>query len=143
MPYISLFFTAFIAATLLPTASEGLLLILASHGHQLALLWLSATLGNTLGSCVNWWLGKELQRFQDKKWFFVTKLQLKYAQKRFNRFGQISLLFAWLPIIGDPLTFIAGVMKVPFLRFLILVALGKAIRYAVVLFLLCGINSIC
>ena len=143
MPYISLFLTAFIAATLLPTASEGLLLYLASQGHKLALLWFSATLGNTLGSCVNWWLGKELQKFQDKKWFFVSKPQLKYAQKRFNRFGQTSLLFAWLPIIGDPLTFIAGVMKVPFLRFLMLVALGKAIRYAVVLFLLCGINSIC
>ena len=133
MPYLSLFFTAFIAATLLPTASEGLLLFLGTDGHNVVLLWFSATLGNTLGSCVNWWLGKELQRFEDRKWFFLSKAQLNHAQVRFNRYGQISLLFAWLPVIGDPLTFIAGVMRVPFRRFVLLVAVGKAFRYAIVL----------
>jgi membrane protein YqaA with SNARE-associated domain len=133
MPYISLFFTAFIAATLLPTASEGLLLFLLKEQHNAALLWFSATLGNTLGSCVNWWLGKELHRFQDKKWFFVSQQQLQAGQSRFNRYGKVSLLFAWLPVIGDPLTFIAGIMRVPFSTFVVLVALGKACRYALIL----------
>ena len=133
MSYLTLFFTAFIAATLLPTASEGLLTYLLNQPLNIFLLWLSATVGNTLGSCVNWWLGKELNRFKDRRWFMVTPQQLAKAKTRFNRYGRVSLLFAWLPIIGDPLTFIAGVMRVPFCRFLVLVAIGKALRYAIVI----------
>ena len=133
MPYFSLFFAAFIAATLLPTASEGLLAYLLTQPLNVFLLWVSATLGNTLGSCVNWWLGKELNRFKNKKWFMVTPEQLARAQAKFNRYGRVSLLFAWLPIVGDPLTFVAGVMRVPFKLFLLLVALGKGLRYAIVI----------
>ena len=133
MSYITLFFTAFIAATLLPTASEGLLTYLLTQPLNMFLLWLSATVGNTLGSCVNWWLGKELNRFKDRRWFMVTPQQLAKAQMRFNRYGTVSLLFAWLPVIGDPLTFIAGIMRVPFGRFLVLVAIGKGLRYAIVI----------
>ncbi|MDE3273389.1 YqaA family protein [Pseudoalteromonas sp. SSM20] len=133
MSYLSLFFTAFIAATLLPTASEGMLAYLTQQQHNIALLWFSATLGNTLGSCVNWWLGKELNRFKDRKWFAVSEQQLEKAQKSFNRYGRASLLLAWLPIIGDPLTFVAGIMRVPFSIFVLLVAIGKALRYAIVI----------
>lgn len=133
MSYLSLFFTAFIAATLLPTASEGMLAYLTQQQKNIILLWLSATSGNTLGSCVNWWLGKELNRFKDKKWFAVSEQQLEKAQKSFNRYGRASLLLAWLPIIGDPLTFVAGIMRVPFSIFVLLVAIGKALRYAIVI----------
>ena len=142
MPYLSLFFTAFIAATLLPTASEGLLLVLAAQDYNLWLLWLSATVGNTLGSCVNWWLGKELQRFKHKPWFFISERQLSSAEQRFNRYGKFSLLFAWVPVVGDPLTFIAGVMRVPFSIFVLLVALGKALRYAIVMLLALNLISL-
>lgn len=142
MAYLSLFFTAFIAATLLPTASEGLLVMLASQKHNLVILWFSATLGNTLGSCLNWWLGRELHRFQDKPWFFVSKQQLSAAEARFNRYGRFSLLFAWLPVIGDPLTFIAGILRVPFSIFVVLVALGKALRYAIVLVIALNLISL-
>ncbi|AIY64226.1 YqaA family protein [Pseudoalteromonas piratica] len=133
MSYLSLFFTAFIAATLLPTASEGMLAYLIQQQNNIALLWVSATLGNTLGSCVNWWLGKELNRFKNKKWFAVSEQQLEKAQNSFNRYGRASLLFAWLPVVGDPLTFIAGIMRVPFGVFVVLVSIGKAVRYAIVI----------
>lgn len=133
MSYLSLFFTAFIAATLLPTASEGMLAYLIQQQNNIALLWVSATLGNTLGSCVNWWLGKELNRFKNRKWFAVSEQQLEKAQNSFNRYGRASLLFAWLPVVGDPLTFIAGIMRVPFGVFVVLVSIGKAVRYAIVI----------
>ncbi len=135
MIYITLFFTSFLAATLLPAASELLLANLVSQGYSLSLLWLSATLGNTLGSCVNWWLGKEIVRFKSKSWFPVSESALIRAQHHFQRYGQWSLLFAWLPIVGDPLTLLAGVLRVPFPIFVILVAVGKGLRYALVLWL--------
>ena len=139
MIYLSLFFTAFIAATLLPAFSEVALAASLSTNASIFLLWLSATAGNTLGSCVNWYLGREILRFKPKlinsRWFPVTELQLERAQNRFSRFGVWTLLFAWLPIIGDPLTFVAGVLRVRFLWFLLLVTVGKGLRYAVVVFL--------
>lgn len=127
---------AFIAATLLPAFSEVALAASLSSGGSIFLLWLSATAGNTLGSCVNWWLGREILRFQHKRWFPVSEAQLERAQQRFNRFGVWSLLLAWLPIVGDPLTFIAGMFRVRFIWFLVLVAIGKGIRYGVIVALL-------
>lgn len=110
-----------------------MLAYLTQQQYNIALLWFSATLGNTLGSCVNWWLGKELNSFKDRKWFPVSEQQLEKAQQSFNRYGRASLLLAWLPIVGDPLTFVAGIMRVPFSIFVLLVAIGKALRYAIVI----------
>lgn len=135
MAYLSLFFTAFIAATLFPLSSEALLAALIYQKYSLLLLWLAATAGNSLGSCVNWYLGRQCLRWQDKRWFPVTPLQLARAQQRFQRYGPFSLLLAWVPVIGDPLTFVAGIMRVPFTQFVVLVLLGKAVRYAVVIWL--------
>jgi membrane protein YqaA with SNARE-associated domain len=133
--YVSLFATGFIAATLLPASSEVLLLALAQQGYAPLGLWLAATSGNTLGSCVNWYLGKELLRFQHKRWFPVSPQQLHKAQLQFQRYGSWSLLLAWLPIVGDPLTLVAGTLRVRFSVFLMLVALGKGARYALLLVL--------
>lgn len=133
--YVSLFATGFIAATLLPASSEVLLLTLAQQGYAPLGLWLAATSGNTLGSCVNWYLGKELLRFQHKRWFPVSPQQLHKAQLQFQRYGSWSLLLAWLPIVGDPLTLVAGTLRVRFSLFLMLVALGKGARYALLLVL--------
>lgn len=135
MVYISLFITSFIAATLLPAASEALLGTLVTKGYALSLLWFCATLGNTLGSCVNWWLGKESLRLKDKKWFPVSENKLNKAQAQFQKYGIVTLLFAWLPIVGDPLTLMAGVMRIRFDLFVLLVALGKGVRYALVILL--------
>lgn len=134
MAYLSLFITAFLAATLLPLSSEVVAAGLVYQGINLYGVWLVATFGNTLGSCVNWWLGGALLRFQDRRWFPVSPKQLARAQARFQRLGKASLLLAWVPIIGDPLTVIAGVMRVAFWPFVALVFIGKAARYAVVVY---------
>lgn len=133
--YLSLFISGFIAATLFPASSEVLLLILQQQGYSLFWLWLAATSGNTLGSCVNWYLGKELLRFQHKSWFPIKSEQLQRGQQYFQRYGIWSLLFAWLPVVGDPLTLVAGMMKIRFQILLVLVLAGKGARYAVLLWL--------
>ncbi len=97
------------------------------------LLLLAATLGNTLGAVVNWFLGQQLLKFQDKRWFYFSPAQISRAQHWFQRRGVWSLFFAWLPIGGDALTLIAGVMKVRLATFLVLVGIGKALRYGFVL----------
>ncbi|WP_111497359.1 MULTISPECIES: YqaA family protein [Marinobacter] len=133
MAYLYLFLTAFAAATLLPAYSEVMLGGMATQGYSLLGLWLFATAGNTLGSVVNGWIGRQVEHFRHKRWFPVSEKQLTRAQDRFNRWGQWSLLMAWLPIGGDALTVIGGIMKVPWLNFIVLVAIGKGARYAMVL----------
>ncbi len=135
LAYLSLFFSGFVAATLFPASSEALLLALLAQGYTPWWLFVAATAGNTLGSCVNWYLGLRLLDFQHKRWFPVSGRAMAKAQQQFARFGSLSLLFAWLPVVGDPLTLVAGVMKVRFIVFLPLVLLGKALRYALLIWL--------
>ena len=135
MMYLSLALSGFIAATLFPASSELLLVGLFQQGYTPWLLWLAATTGNTLGSGVNWAIGWEIGKFQHKRWFPVTPLQLESAQAQFLRYGIWSLLLAWLPLIGDPLTLVAGVLRVRFVVFVALVATGKSLRYAVLIFM--------
>ena len=131
--YTSLFLSAFLAATVLPLSSEAVLAALAaSDGFVLWLLVALASIGNTLGACVNWILGRYCLRWQDRKWFPVSRPALERASRWFSRYGQYSLLFAWVPIAGDPLTVTAGLLKLRFGRFLLLVAVGKILRYVVV-----------
>ncbi len=128
-----LFLASFLAATLLPAQSEGILWWQLYEGHWPAwLLILSATTGNVLGSWVNWFIGKEALKLSTKKWFPFTKHQLEKAQHTFNRYGLWTLFFAWVPVIGDPLTAAAGILKVPLRWFLPLVTLGKGGRYMVI-----------
>ena len=131
--YTGLFLTAFLAATILPLSSEGVLAALGSgDGFELWGLVLVATAGNTLGSVVNWGLGRWSLRFRDRKWFPVSAATLDRACARFRRWGLWTLLLAWVPVVGDPLTVAAGLLRVPFTPFLVLVAAGKAFRYLVV-----------
>jgi membrane protein YqaA with SNARE-associated domain len=95
-----------------------------------------ASLGNILGSVVNWFIGFYSRNFTSKKWFPFNELQITRSSKWFEKFGKWSLLFAWVPILGDPLTLVAGLLRVRFLDFIILVAIGKVSRYLVVLYLI-------
>jgi membrane protein YqaA with SNARE-associated domain len=132
--YFGLFASAFLAATLLPLSSEAVLAALSrAQGFDIAVLFAIATLGNTLGAAVNWGLGRYCLKWRDRRWFPVSAVQLARAGARFRRYGLWSLLFAWVPVAGDPLTFAAGVLQVRFLPFLVLVGLGKGARYAAVL----------
>ncbi len=130
---LALFFSALLSATLLPGSSELLLGSLLAAGHPPLSLWLWATLGNTLGSAVNAVLGRYLLHFQGRRWFPFSAADLQRGQDWFERYGKWSLLLAWLPLVGDAITLIAGVLRLPWHEFLLLVALGKGLRYAVVL----------
>ncbi len=99
------------------------------------LLLIIASSGNILGSIFNWYLGKKISIFQNRKWFPVTPGQLNKSQKYFQRYGLWSLLLAWVPVIGDPLTLLAGVLKVRFSIFFILVGISKISRYVFILYL--------
>lgn len=132
--YLALFATSFAAATILPFSSELLLTGLAVSGAFAPVwLWLAASAGNVLGAMVNWALGASIQRWKDRRWFPFSPEQLDRASRLFARYGLWTLLFSWLPVIGDPLTLIAGVLRVRLPVFLLLVALGKGARYALVL----------
>lgn len=130
--YLGLALSACIAATLLPMQSEAALVaLLALEPRAVYTLVLVASVGNILGSQINWWLGTQLQRWQTRRWFPVTPAQLQRAQLWYQRYGRWSLLLSWMPIIGDPLTLIAGVLREPFWRFTLLVSVAKTARYAV------------
>jgi len=131
--YTGLFLTAFLAATLVPLSSEAVLAsLISAKGFDLALLIGIATAGNTLGAVVNWLLGRFCLRWRDRRWFPVGPEALDRASRWVGRYGVWTLLLSWLPVVGDPLTFAAGVLGVRFPLFLILVAVGKGARYAVV-----------
>jgi membrane protein YqaA with SNARE-associated domain len=133
MVYIGLFLVALAAATLLPAQSEAALAALLVKGdYSLPLLLLAAITGNTLGSVVNWFLGRSIERFRHRRWFPVSSHQLERAQRGYHRYGRWSLLLSWLPIIGDPLTLVAGVMREPLPVFILLVGLAKTARYLAV-----------
>lgn len=130
MVYLTLFFIAFVSATLLPMGSEALLLYDISEGYTVWLLWLVASVGNTLGSMVNYWLGLKGEAYLEDRGY-LSREKMQSASRSFNKYGGWTLLLSWMPIIGDPLTFIAGVLKYEFKRFVVIVAAAKATRYAV------------
>lgn len=131
--YASLFFASLVAATILPAQSEAVLAALVAKGEQPAILLIAvATVGNVLGSLVNWLIGRGIERFRDRRWFPATPEQLDRAAARYTRWGYWSLLMSWMPVIGDPLTVIAGVLREPLWRFLALVTVAKLGRYLVV-----------
>ena len=127
-----LFVSALVAATLVPAQSEAVLVALLVQGTLPAwLLVLVAGVGNVLGSIVNWVLGRMVERFRGRRWFPASDEALDRAQRWYGRFGHWSLLLAWLPVVGDPLTLAAGILREPLWRFVLLVAIGKFARYAV------------
>ncbi len=136
---LGLFLAAFVAATLIPAQSEAVLVALLLEGGPPVLLVAVATAGNVLGSLVNWWLGMQVQRFQGRRWFPVSAARLQQAQAWYRRYGRWSLLLSWAPVIGDPITLAAGVMREPLRVFLPLVVIAKAGRYAVLALLTLGL----
>lgn len=128
---MSLFAVAFVAATIFPMQSElvlsGMLLTTAIHPVWLVV---TASMGNVLGSVVNWWLGCKAETFKNKRWFPVRPAALERAQGLYQRYGRWTLLLSWVPFIGDPLTVAAGLMRESLSVFLVLVTLAKVGRYS-------------
>jgi len=130
MSLFLLFLSAFGAATLLPLQSEAVLLGLLVQGKQSAVLLIAvASLGNILGSCVNWYLGLKIEHYKNKKWFPVSADKMLKAQKTYQKYGYWSLLLSWVPIMGDPITLVAGLLKENLVRFLLMVSIAKIGRY--------------
>lgn len=130
---IALFTAAFLSATLLPGSSEVLLVVtLAKQQAPVALAVVVATLGNTLGSVVNWAIGRYLAHFRNAKWFPVKAEKFQRYQHWYQKWGVWSLLLSWMPIIGDPLTVLAGVARTRLVVFVPVVLVAKAARYMVV-----------
>nr|WP_321270425.1 YqaA family protein [uncultured Tolumonas sp.] len=130
--YGGLFLIALLSASILPLQSEAVLAgLILSHNYPVGLLLTVASIGNVLGSLLNWYLGKYLQHFQQRRWFPVKPAQLDKASRWYLKYGKWSLLLSWVPIIGDPLTVIAGVLREPLLPFLLLVTIAKVSRYLV------------
>jgi membrane protein YqaA with SNARE-associated domain len=134
--FAGLFAVCFLAATVLPAQSEILLagMVLAAHQPVIALVAV-ATVGNVLGSTVNWLLGRLLSRFEGRRWFPVERRPLAKAEGWYHRWGKWSLLLPWAPFIGDPLTVVAGVLRERLAVFLALVTVTKLGRYVVVTWL--------
>ena len=131
--YLSLFISAFAAATILPAQSEVLLAYQVSISPDAVVQLVAvATLGNVLGATFNWWLGRLTENLRAKKWFPVNEKQLQKAERFYGRYGRYSLLLSWVPIIGDPITIVAGILREPLLSFVLLVTIAKCARYVFV-----------
>ena len=134
--YSALFFSALVAATLVPMQSEAVLVALMIAGTQpLAGLLLVATVGYVLGSVINWYLCHMLARFHNRSWFPASPTQVKRAKAWYLRYGRWSLLGSWLPIVGDPITVAAGALGERFLPFVVLVSIAKSARYVFLAFI--------
>ncbi len=126
-----LFGSAFLAATIVPAQSEAVLaaLLLGGIADPLALVAV-ASVGNVLGSVVNWVLGRFLASFRGRRWFPVRDQALARAERFYRRWGLWSLLLSWVPLIGDPITVVAGALRTPLAVFIALVGAAKTARYA-------------
>ena len=133
--YSSLFISSFLSSTILPGHSEITLttLILLEKYSQFLLIFF-ASFGNILGSVINWYLGFYITKFVNKSWFPFKKKQLDKASLWYLKYGKWSLFFSWVPIIGDPLTIVAGIFRVPFVIFITIVSISKVLRYIFVVY---------
>ena len=129
--YAGLFLSAFLAATVLPMQSEAVLVGMVLADYPPVLLVAVATVGNVLGSVVNWAIGRQVERFRGKRWFPASPAQVERATAWYRRYGRWSLLLSWVPVIGDPLTVVAGALREPLVSFVAIVAVAKCARYVV------------
>lgn len=130
--YATLFAAAFLAATIFPMQSEAILVgLILSGDYSTPAVVAVASVGNTLGAVINWALGRSIERFRNRRWFPASPEKLEKARNWYHRYGKWSLLLSWLPIGGDAITIIAGVLREPLPTFLLLVFIGKGARYLV------------
>ena len=136
LSYGALFLAAFLAATILPAQSEmGLAFLVNQAPEAVILLVAIASAGNILGALVNWYIGRFANHWRDRRWFPISASQLDKATIWYQRYGKYSLLASWVPLIGDPITLAAGLLRTPFVTFLILVSIAKTARYLIIAWL--------
>lgn len=130
--HAGLFLAALLAATVLPLSSEIVLTALLLSGLSPTTLIIVATVGNVMGSLINYALGYWASLAAIKKWLRISELEFARTEQRFIKYGVFSLCFAWVPVVGDLFTVMAGVLRIRLLWFLILVTAGKFGRYALI-----------
>lgn len=126
----ALFLSALISSTLLPGGSEALLLYKLHVGGDPSSLVATATVGNVLGSLITYGMGRLGNEAAHRKWLRMSEKDVARAEHWFGRYGRPSLLFAWLPVVGDPLCLVAGLLRSSLIWFVVLVGIGKLGRYA-------------
>lgn len=129
-----LFVLSFLAATILPLGSEWLVIVMIVQDFRIYDVIITATAGNYLGACTTYLIGIWGAHFVIRKILRIDDVQLLRVNKLYNKYGKLSLLFSWLPVIGDPLCLIAGIFRVNFVHFSVLVFVGKFFRYAILAF---------
>ena len=128
MNYLYLLLICFISATLFPLGSEALLIYDLNQGLNLYFLFFIATFGNSMGSIVNYWIGLKGEDYLVQRGILNNK-KIEKSKVFFDKYGNYTILLSWVPIIGDPITFIAGALKYDIKRFLILILISKGGRY--------------
>ena len=137
--YFTLFFASLLAATILPAQSEAILVgMLLTKNYDVSMLILFASIGNILGSVVNWAIGRGVEKYKHKKWFPVSEDRLDKTSLLYKKYGRWLLLLSWVPIIGDPITVVAGVLKERFSIFILLVTIAKSGRYLLLAYMVVG-----
>jgi membrane protein YqaA with SNARE-associated domain len=131
--YGGLFLFTLAAATILPFPSESVLVGLLLADYSPWLLLVVASVGNVLGAVINWILGRAIDRYGSRRWFPENGRTLDRARAWYHRYGRWTLLLSWVPVIGDPLTIVAGVLRERLEVFLLFVTIAKVGRYAVVI----------
>lgn len=129
--YVGLFLSAFFSATLLPLQSETVLVALLLTDRPPWPAIVIASVGNVAGAVVNWLIGRGIEQLRDRSWFPLSAARLQRSQEWYLRYGKWSLLLSWMPVIGDPITVVAGVLREPLPMFLLLVSIAKTGRYLV------------
>ena len=133
--YASLFISSFLSSTILPGHSEIILTaFIFLKKYPIIDLIFFASIGNILGSILNWCIGYFLTNLKDRKWFPINKSQLTRASSWFLKYGKWTLFLSWVPVIGDPITIIAGIFRVPIYTFILIVSLAKTMRYVFISF---------
>ena len=128
--YIILLTSSFASSTILPGHSEiTLIALITQKKYEVFYLVVFASLGNILGSVLNWYLGLYFLKFKNKKWFPFKENQINKVSKSFLKYGKWSLLLSWVPFIGDVLTLVAGMFRVPLNQFVVIVSVAKVSRY--------------
>ena len=130
--YPALFLLSFLASTLVPLGSEWLLVVLLVNHFEPSFVVPVAALGNTLGAVTTYAIGVWGGPYLVRRVLRISQASQLRAERYFNRYGSWALLFSWLPLLGDPLCLASGVLKTGLWRFVLLVALGKTLRYLVV-----------
>jgi len=137
-----LFLSAFLAATVLPSSSEIVLVgLLATDKFNVLHLLMVASVGNILGAILNYYLGRSFERYRDKTWFPVSEKGMKWAQGWYDKWGRWALLLSWVPMGGDALTVAAGAMREKLPVFILLVGFAKTMRYIVVILIFLYANT--